>query len=333
MNIVAFPNPSGSRYWRLEDPFKYLSRNPKFNAQICTTGIEESVAQWADVYVLQGVVDKDGLALLYAYQQEFGKKIVVEQDDNIEVEDDNVHKIEHEKTDAYSVIKRIMEVADGITTTTEYLARKLYKHNQNVAVLPNYLDLERWDLPKKKNDSTTIRIGWAGSATHLKDMEMVEKPIKRILEEFPTVQLVIVGDPRVAKLFDGYNVEFMLGVEFEAWPEMLNSLRLDIGIAPLRDTEFCKCKSNIKWLEYSVAQISGIYSPTVYFRRGFEPDMGFIARTSDDWYNQLKVLIQNPVLRQDIAFQAYTMVTARYSLEKHIGEWEDFYEDLTASQK
>lgn len=326
MNIVAFPNPSGSRYWRLQDPFKYL-RKLDIDARICETGIDESVAQWADIYVLQGVVDKQGIALLYAYQQEYGKKIVVEQDDYIEVEEGNVHKIEHDKTGAYETIKKTMEIADGVTTTTKYLADRLDEYNKNVCVLPNYLDLSRWDLPKKRNDSKTLRIGWAGSATHLEDMRSIEKPLKRILNDFP-VQLVILGDPRVADLFKGYNVEFMLGTEFEAWPERLNSLRLDIGIAPLRDTEFCRCKSNIKWLEYSVAKIPGVYSPTVYFMRHFEPDLGFIARSEDDWYNQLKLLIENPVLRNDMAHASYTMVTSRYSLEKHVDEWASFYQDL-----
>lgn len=330
MRIVAYPNPSASANWRLTDPFKYL-RKKGIEAIVSDVGITDELAEWGDIHVLQGVVDKNYISTLYAYQQEKGKKIVVEQDDYLKVQDDNIHRIEHEKTNAVEVIAKTMQIADGVTTTTHNLAYELRKYNKNVCVLPNYLDLERWNLPKLTNDSKTIRIGWAGSATHLEDIRMIEQPIKRVLSEFPNTQLIIVGDPRIADLFKGYNVEFMLGVEFAAWPERLNTLRIDIGLAPLRDTLFNQCKSNIKWLEYSVAKIPGIFSPTVYYMRHFEPNLGFIARSENDWYTQLKTLVTSKVLRDDMAHASHTMAVARYSLEKHIDDWVSFYKDLTPS--
>jgi glycosyltransferase involved in cell wall biosynthesis len=325
MKIVGFPNPSGSAYWRLRDPFKHLQKMG-IDARVSEEGITEEIARWADVYVVQQCVDKEGIALLYAYQQEFGKKLVVEADDYPWVDDTNPFKVDHQAKDAAFVVTQTMKVADLITCTTDHLAEKLSKINRKVTVLPNYLDLDRWDLPNKlKNDSDTIRIGWAGSITHLEDLKMLHRPLRRVAKEFPNVRYIFVGETRVGEIFPDLPVDIIPGVPFETWPSRLHGLRLDIGLAPLRDTEFNRCKSRIKWMEYAVAKIPGVFSPTVYQFRGFDGSVGMIAENEDQWYNAIKNLILSEVLRADITDAAYTFVTRRLNLAKHAHEWADAY--------
>lgn len=327
MKVVAFPTYSGSRYWRLEDPFYFL-RKMGVDAQIYEEGINEQIAKEADIFVLQGCVDRDGIALLYEMQQTKGKKIVVDTDDFPWLNADNPHLIEHKIALAPEVIQRTMEIADLVTTTTNHLAEKLRKINDHVAVLPNYLNLGRWDLQKLKNTSKTIRIGWAGSITHMNDLRLLVNPLKRICAEFPQVQLISVGDLRTKQLFEGLPIEVMTGVEFEAWPQRLHGLRLDIGLSPLLPNEFNKCKSNIKWLEYSIAGIPGVYSPTVYQNRHFEPKFGQIATTEDQWYNAIKNYIISPALREDVSEGCHRLMRVNYNLAKHAFKWKEAYESL-----
>lgn len=327
LKILAWPAPGGSAQWRLHDPFKYLQKIG-VDAQVSDEGITEQALQWADVYVFQSCVNKDGIALAYQYQQEQGKKIVVEVDDWFDLNDDNPHDLEWKVSDGKYVIQKTIEIADMVTCTTDYLAEKLRPLNKNVWVLPNYPDLKRWDLPKRTNQSGTIRIMWGGSATHLKDLEMVVPALKKICQEFPQVQLIFVGDTRIAQSLPGLSVETMLGVPFEWWPKKLNELQADIAIAPLRDTEFNRCKSKIKFYEYALAQVPGVYSPTVYNERGFDGNFGMVADDPEHWYRTLKNLILFPQLREDIASAAYAHVSMRCGLEKHSGEWAKAYRTL-----
>lgn len=329
MKIVAWGNDSGSRYWRLVDPLKYMVKRGH-EVILSTHAINDLEVDWADVCVVQSCTDKDGIALLRKYQVERGKKIVVECDDGLELNDDSPFKKDHEKSDAKFVITRTMEIADLITTTTSYLADQLRVYNDKIRVLPNSLDLDRWELPYLKNDSGKIRIGWAGSITHLDDMKMIVNPIKKICKEFKNVQLVIIGDPRVAELFDGCPVEMMTGVPFEAWPAKLYSLRLDIGLAPLRDSYFNKCKSNIKWQEYSIASIPGVFSPLVYtsLNEHFDGHYGQAAEDEDQWYRCIKNYIISPELREDIAKQARSCVTTSHTLKVNGHLWQEAYTNL-----
>lgn len=327
MKVAMYTNPSAAAYWRLADPAKYL-RRIGIDARVMEGGVTREALEWADIVVTQMLVDKNMIALIREYQVEHGLKYVVEQDDYPDIDDSNPHKVEHDISDAPEVIKISMGIADMITTTTDYLANKLRAFNSNVVVLPNYMDMERWDVPKLHNTSDTIRIGWLGSVTHLKDLELVVEPLRRICLEYPNVQLVMIGDLRVQQLLQGLPVEVMLGVPFDVYPTRLSGLRLDIGLAPLRPTEFNRCKSNIKWLEYSIAEVPGVYSRTVYHHRGFEPNMGMVADTEEQWYRCIKTLIDNPWMRKCIVDNANRMVHRKFNLKKHIYKWAEAYQSL-----
>lgn len=327
MKILAYPAPSGSSIWRLKDPFKYLNKLG-IDAQIADETITDKAAQWADIVVLQSTVNKEGIALLRAYQQLHGLKIVVDSDDLLELNDDNPHAVEHKLANASEVIKITMGIADLITCTTETLANSLKKINKNVKILPNYMDLERWDLPKQKNTTDRIRIGWAGSATHLNDLKSIVKPLIKAKEEYPQIDYIFVGESRIRDLFP-FPVEIMMGVPFDMWPSKLHSLRLDIALAPLTNTVFNQCKSNIKFQEYAIAQYPGIYAPIVYNSQFFEPKFGIVAEDEDHWYRAIKHLIDYPQRRTEIADNAYELVKRKFSLERHIPEWSAAYKQLT----
>ena len=327
-----FPAPTGSAYWRLIDPAKYMRRKG-LDVKIATNGITEEIAQWADVYVLQNCVDKKGIAMLHAYQQELGKKIVSDWDDFIISNESSPHKKLHEITQFPEIAEITLQISDMVTVTTEYLKYMYDRYNKNIVVLENYMDLERWNKPKKKNESKFIRIGWAGSLTHYDDLKLIQAPLNKILSEFKNTQLVIVGDPRIAEMFKGQNVEAMVGVPFDYWPDKLNGLQLDIGVAPLAENEFNMCKSNIKWQEYSIAKVAGIYSPIVYEASSshvtFDGNIGMIAENPYQWYMCLRNYIICKNLRDDIASRAYSFIHMEYDLSKNIKKWVDAYLKLT----
>lgn len=327
MNIIAYGNDTGSKSWRMEHPFKYL-RKKGIDAWVSDEAITDKALDWADIIVMNSVTHKPSLAKVYEAQQTKGKKIVIDVDDWFDLNPDSPFVKEHELQDAKSTMTRMIEVADLVTCTTRILESKIAKINKKVRILKNYMDLEFWDVSKEVNTSDKIRIGWAGSITHYDDLQMVINPLKRIMDEYPA-EVVFVGDTRLQDHFKGYPVTTMLGVPFEAWPMRLSGLRLDIGLAPLKATDFNKSKSNIKWQEYSIAKIPGIYSPTVYEVDGFEPKFGIIALDEDHWYRAIKHYIDYPQRREEVKENSYQHVTRNYSLEKHINEWIDAYTELT----
>lgn len=331
MKILGFGNATGSQNWRLADPFRQLAKLGHQTRAVKGEAITEELVSQADIVVLNSVVDQEGIAICYEYQKHRGVKLVVDVDDWLKVDKSSPFIAEHKVTNAPEIREVSIEIADMVTCTTDYLADKIKPFNKNVVVLPNSMDLEKWDLPKLKNTSDKIRIGWAGSVTHMEDLKLIIKPLKKIMDEFPQVQLIFCGETRIADYFKGYPVECVLGVEFDVWPTRLHGLRLDIGLAPLKDTPFNRCKSNIKFQEYAIAQVPGVYSPVVYGTwrfSDFDGRFGDIAETEDQWYMCIRNLIVSKNHREDIINGAYSYVKQFYSLKKNIKLWERAYQSL-----
>ncbi len=319
-----YTNSSASAQWRLQDPAKYMD----FEIRFPQNGIQEEDIQWADCVTLQGCVDKEAIAMI-AYYKDQGKKLVLEQDDRIVVEDDNPHKKHHELTQASKVIEITASMADMVTCSTPRLAEDLKKYNQNVVVLPNYMDMRRWDLPNKQtNTGEQIRIGWGGSITHIEDIKMILPALHKIYSEFNNVIFVFVGDPRIADYMEGLPSEVMIGVPFDGWPAKLHSLRLDIGIAPLRNTEFNLNKSAIKFYEMAIAKYPFIGSDVIYKWEVENGKTGHICSNLDDWYQSLREMILYPDYRKKLADNAYNYVKETKDLEKRIYKFNNAYQSL-----
>ena len=333
MKIKAFPNSSGSGQWRVTHPMKYLQRlghtiSLKKSDVGATTTIDEILGY--DAILPQGIINIEALKLILAVRRDYGTKIILDFDDMIKVTRDNPHYKDHKIWDASPILQSFAKFADGITTTGEHLAKYLRTLNKNVFILPNYMDLEYWQYPIKKNTTDKVRICYVGSVTHLMDIKMIAPVLKKILKTYKDkVELVMVGDLRWREVFKGFdNVDCLLGVPFDSYALRLNGLMMDIGIAPLRKTNFNLCKSPIKWMENSIAGGATVASSTVYDRVIRHGENGFLANNKDEWFKYLSELITNAPLRKKMHHRALGEVLKLYSLEKHIGEWERVYETI-----
>lgn len=320
MKIVGYANPSGSAYWRLKFPFLEM-RKKGIEAIVSKEGINKDALDWCDVIMLQSVVDKAGIALAYEYQQEKGKKIVLDLDDWIETNEDNPNRKEHEDFDAFFVIGQTLKIADLITVTTPYLAEKVKKYNKNVKVIPNYVPGEHFKLQEAKNETGELRIGYFGSITHKKDLELIEEPLKKAMIKY-NAKFIQVCDPRLKENYEGLKMEFVWPVPFEWYPDRLKSLQIDFALAPLETNEFNRCKSWIKPLEgavYAIPTISSILEPYMTL------PASFTKVRDDEWESVISEFCENKDLRQSKGKQSQDFVKT-VLLENHVDDWIKAFE-------
>ena len=96
------------------------------------------------------------------------------------------------------------------------------------------------------------------------------------------------------------------------------SLNLDIALAPLEDNEFNRCKSNIKWLEYSSCAVPGIYSDLPPYAKDIQSGKdGFLVGSSKkEWVQALEFLICNKKERIKIGYMAQQRVMEEFTLNE-----------------
>ena len=163
------------------------------------------------------------------------------------------------------LLKEFAGIADMVTVTTPFLVKEYAPFNKNVVVLPNMVDPDDWDKPKRTKGSR-VRIGLVGSTIMNKDSLLIT-PLLRKLGRREDVQLVIFGLPpesekEVRKYFaheiaywNTMNIEWHPAVPIRDYFGTLNDLELDIMLIPRQENYFNKCKSNVKFLEASMLEI------------------------------------------------------------------------------
>ncbi|MBM4137232.1 MAG: glycosyltransferase family 4 protein [Nitrospira sp.] len=219
----------------------------------------------------------------------------------------------------------IMQACDAITTSTEPLAELLRRHNKNVFVITNYIP-EVNPLPKF---NSTIRVGWSGSASHRVDFnDEIIRALKDIKRKYKNrIELVFCG--WIPEGLVGH-VTFYEHVAPMYYLDFLNQLRLHIGIIPCADNKFNECKSNLKFLEYSITKTASIASPIYPYIHTITENTGILLKNGayQTWVENIERLIEDTELRTRLTNSAYEFVKKNYLIMDNIKLIEKTYEDI-----
>jgi len=342
-NQVRIYNPAYLNGFRLS---KMSSKSERM-----TPKQTEKELGWADVVVFHRPETKEYQALAELCKKD-GKKIVVDNDDTFKLDD--YHPLANFTPDAKvnnlelrnNAMDKMVEMADLVTTSTEFLANEYRKINKNVVVLPNCINPDDWATPLR-NEKDKVRIGIVGSAALEYDYLHVKELIKK-LSERDDVEIVMFGlgdmkhrkaNPTVTKVFhDEY--EFWDSIKMEqipwcpAWQysDILNRARLDLMIIPRKDNYFNRCKSNIKFLEASLCEIpciaQGFITGDSPYQDPEDQKYMKIIINNDDWEKEIEELIQDKELRLKMGKSAHDYVLSRYDINNNYIKWLDAYESL-----
>ena len=164
---------------------------------------------------------------------------------------------------------------------------------------------------------------------------MVKPVLTRLLRRYPdrlTLRFWGMIHPDLARL---PNVEFRQE-KFASYPDFARFFSIqdcDLFIAPLRDSLFNRCKSPIKFLEYSARAIPGVYSRIApYTSIIVHGENGFLAGSEDDRDVFLSRLIENPGLRQKMGWAARQTVANQFLMSRHAHEWGTIYRTALSAQ-
>jgi len=235
------------------------------------------------------------------------------------------------------IMIRLMKKMDFIMVTNDRLRRHFNAYNPHTYVLPNLLDLKIWNKVNEKQimkraEKDKLIVGYAGSSTHKYDFKPVIPAIRYLLSKYrdkicfkflgciPDELRNVTG---VAYLGDVIN-------SYRQYADILKQSKFDLVISPLEDNAFNQCKSNIKFLEYSVCGFPGIYSAVgPYIDSVQDKKTGLLTEnTPDSWIQSMEFLINDPKLRNNLGENAYHYVRANYLLEEGAKKWYQFYSQL-----
>ncbi|HZE89760.1 MAG TPA: glycosyltransferase family 4 protein, partial [Verrucomicrobiae bacterium] len=218
-----------------------------------------------------------------------------------------------------------MRSCDALTVSTEPLARAYGRVNRSVTVLPNSIDLAAWrPVPSVHRG---VRVGWVGSPTHRKDLEVVRPALLKLRRRFPDLTIVMMGyDGEFRKA--GIPLEYHPFVSIDEYPSKLASLGLDVAVAPLSPHRFNTYKSNIKFLEYSALAVPCVASPVEPYLMIRDGETGFLAGSEAEWIDKVGALVEDAALRRRIGGAARELVAERFDVRRTAPRWGAFFRSL-----
>lgn len=330
---------------RLLDPLRELQRNGRLELTFVSTyddAVDVEALIDADLWVIQReFADKSLSPGMIDAAKLLGKPIVFEIDDlltNLPRSNPLWGYCQKITPDLFDCVRH----ADFVTTSTEPLLAELNREEPTVRekafVRRNVVDTSIWGgeyRERRPLPGEPIVVGWFGSATHEEDLAIIKPAIQYLSRKYAG---------KVVFHFWGYlpeDLKQIPGVRLVRGPQAnvvkhaqgVREARIDIAVAPLTDHVFNAAKSDLKWLEYSICGIPGIYSDVAPYREEIRDGIDglIVANTTQEWTSAIEAMILDEEFRLGIAQRCFERVRGEFCVDARAMEWDDLYRSFVAT--
>lgn len=339
--VVYFNHQKSGCFWyRIKNPMEALDRAGVITKKISLNeDVETDDLKSLQVY---GIYPFSFEYVLDTLKKD-NKKIVYDLDDALDLIDTTNPFYHNVKKDVNSQ-KEMFKYADHITVATIGLlnyARS--KTDKPITVIPNGYNPSEWTYDRPQREG--IRIGFAGSTTHVDDLIMVLPSIINLQKKYD-IRFLIMGFGnttyeawlrdfrfsgateeaqkalnKLVPLMRQINFEWVPYIDFDFYPSTLINMSLDIGICPLKNTPFNNCRSASKAMEYTLAGALALASDTEAYRN----DPTSILVKDNEWEEQLEFYVRNKEIRQKLQNEHLRWIQENRNVDNQVDLLKSIY--------
>lgn len=328
--LGAMHYPDGSGYYRYLVPFRQLDKVSRHVIGVSETNtplFTDADLEQIDVISLQRPASKSGVRSI---EKLVGKvALCYEVDDDLFSADSSALPHLHDQPLLES-IRRCVRLSDIVTCSTPYLAERLRPLNDNVYVLPNYVEGKllrnathwRADLDPDR----PVNVGWAGGSSHLIDWLPYADALRRVVDRNPQAEFTFAGFDYSPILGALRSRARWLPWQNDVAQHFKNVAGFDIGLAPLADEPFCRSKSWIRALECAAVGIPVVATDLEPYRDFvIDGKTGYLVRGPAEFADRVDALIADPEMRAEMGAAAKEHA-AGYTIEANWEPYEQAYE-------
>jgi glycosyltransferase involved in cell wall biosynthesis len=206
----------------------------------------------------------------------------------------------------------IARLASAVTVGNEFLASWSRDHNRNVHVVPTSIELGMYPVQPELASDDPFVIGWMGSFSALRYLELLRSAIARFGTTRRT-ELLVVADRPLEPAIEGVPTKF---IRWQADKEAEHIGMMHIGLMPIKDELYARGKCACKALQYMAAGRPAVVGPV-----GVNVDIvkhgvnGLLASSDDEWVQAFEKLAASRDLRRALALAGRKTVEERFSAE------------------
>lgn len=207
-----------------------------------------------------------------------------------------------EQMGGYTTEKRKVYI-DTVVKRDELLKRNYYEEKKNVVSI----------------------VYAAGGGQHEAMFEQLVLPALENVARKSSKQLSITFisvHPSCGELDRLMDIKYISGMPLFEYRKFMEKNKFDIGVSPLEENSFTRCKYYNKYLEYTLSGIVGIYSKVEPYTYVVQDGInGFLSENNDKaWEEKLTEAIENVELRYECAKNAQNHVREKFDEETIINK-------------
>jgi len=210
---------------------------------------------------------------------------------------------------AYWKVNYCMKWASTVVAGNEYLANYARQFNKNVHIIPTTIDTENHHNLLSNHSQAKPVIGWTGTHTTMQYLNELIPILKKLETDFDFTFLVISNEK------PEYDLKSLEYIKWQKETEISDLARINIGVMPLKNDIWAEGKCGFKGLQYMALGMVALMSPvgvnSSIIRDG---ENGFLAQTSEEWEEKLKLLLKNRALREKLGIAGKETVEMRFSV-------------------
>lgn len=330
MNILCVKGLDGPCFELLiSRPMHLLmqTRDIRFKAVYTFDLLPEDVLEADVVFFQRNSEDAD--RQLFQICKELGKPTIFFIDDDLLHVPEGLgtssayHNVPHRKAN----ILFFLQEADVIVAGTDALAAILARYSSRPIVVFPQGNPEEYYAPVSHSTDGVVRFAVVLASGHsLAYANVVAPAIRRVLAAYgDRAEFIIFGNP-LAGVTDGWaNVRHIGKMPMEEYVPVFSRTVADAALAYLDDSPFTRCKTSLKFREFSARGLAGIYSNMPVYASCVENGVtGFLAEdTEDAWFDLMSVCIKYPKKTKAVGLAARAYAESHYRITPYVEAlWE-----------
>lgn len=195
-----------------------------------------------------------------------------------------------------------LDASDIVYASTAPLAERLRGHGIATPVVAGeiYCSVNPVRIEPSLPSALPV-MGYMGTAGNVADLDLVLPAIIRLLEEVPSLQFELFGTipmPPALERFAGRVRHHPPLSDYDMFLHRLRTLGWWVGIAPLVDHPFNRCKADTKWVEYTLAGVAVVAQDQQVYHRACSDGAGRLAAKVEDWSTEIRALLSHRAARE-----------------------------------
>ena len=211
----------------------------------------------------------------------------------------------------FGKIKEIIAMSKVVIVNSTPIRQFAEQFNKNIWQVPSVVDTDKFVYRESDQDRERVCVGWSGSQTTIKNLKMIEGPLREI-SDAGICDIRFIGSDDVG----------LEGVKYRGQPwsgetEVDDLQQIQVGLVPLPDNNpWNPYKFIMKTAQYMSLGIVPVGTPmasnTEVIRHG---ENGFLAASNGEWVEYISTLVNDSTLRKSMSRVAAADAVSKYSLQ------------------